>query len=193
VLTPSRLRELQCDHGGAGRYRHQLEQAVGRLDLAVFDLQSLFLQYSEYSEILFDDPARTVPIDDLPSHCGVGHRMGGQEMPNDRFGAFRLGSVSSIRVRVTWSGRPAFGTERGRGMVIDPTRNSRLATRSGRSRRSRMVIASWREPASPRLPWSMCGRRPGCDPDRRARAHAFWRSGPTPTSHRYRPPNRRPS
>jgi hypothetical protein len=58
----ARLQQLQGDRRGMSGNRDELKQALRSLDLAVFQAQSLFL---EQPKQLFDDPSRTVPIDDL--------------------------------------------------------------------------------------------------------------------------------
>src|ERR1700726_1340305 len=80
------LGELQDDDGGAGSDGDELEQTVGGVELAVFDLQALLL---EGAEELLDHPAHSVPVDDLPSGSGIGRRVGGKQPPSHRLGPGR--------------------------------------------------------------------------------------------------------
>src|SRR6516162_10592066 len=52
-----RLQQLQGDRRGMSGNGDELEQALGGLDLAVFEAQSLFF---EQPKQLFDDPSRAV-------------------------------------------------------------------------------------------------------------------------------------
>ncbi len=74
VLSVTSLHELKGQNGRLGGDGNKLEQAVGRFDLAVLDLQPLFF---EDPEELFDGPSAPIPVDDLPGGCGGLGTVGG--------------------------------------------------------------------------------------------------------------------
>src|ERR1041385_872203 len=86
VAAVAGLHELHDDGSCMSGDSHQLAQAIGGCELAVFDPQPPELHGAEE---LLDDPAPPVPSDDAP---GVGDGldvMGGEQNPVDRLRAFR--------------------------------------------------------------------------------------------------------
>src|SRR5450756_1110628 len=81
VLAVTFLHQLQVDTGGFGRRGGQLDQAVGRGELAVLQLQPLGFHHAEQ---LFNGPASLVPGDNLPSRSRISDLMRGQQPPVQR-------------------------------------------------------------------------------------------------------------
>jgi hypothetical protein len=69
------LGELNIDAGCFGGDGGQFDQSVGGAKLAVFQLQPLRFHHSEQ---LLDDPARLIPIGDLPRLRRIGDAVRGQ-------------------------------------------------------------------------------------------------------------------
>ena len=147
VLAVAGLDELQGDGGGLGGDGGEFEQAIGGLEPAVFDLETLALHETEE---LLDRPAFLVPSDDAPGRGGIADLMSRQEAPMQRLDTGRRrDSTTSIKVR-----RPSRAMRARALGSPDGPRPKRSASRAFRAGRLARAISSTLE----RRRWGM--RRP---------------------------------